>query len=147
MSKRDLFALAQEVFDRTPFMRHLGLELVSASEEQVIARLELKPWMLQQTGVAHAGIITAIADHTAACAARVNSAPDETFVSIDLHASLLRPAAGPILRIVGKPVRIGRRIAFASAEVFSGDENVKKQCASFQVSLINAPESLPLTTR
>lgn len=146
MSTRDYFALAQEVFDRTPFITHLGLELVSASEEQVIARLELQPWMLQQTGVAHAGIITAIADHTAACAARINSAPDETFVSIDLHASLLRPAAGPILRIVGKPVRIGRRIAFASANVFSGDDKVKKQCASFQVSLINAPASLPLTT-
>lgn len=142
MSTRDSLAFAQEVFDRTPFMAHLGVELVSASEDQVIARLELQPWMLQQTGVAHAGIITAVADHTAACAARVNAAEDETFVSIEVHTSLIRPAAGPMLRIVGKPVRIGRRISFASADVFSGDDRVKKLCATFQVSLIKAPDGL-----
>lgn len=120
-------------------MQHLGVQLISASRDQIIARLELKPWMLQQTGVAHAGIITAVADHTAACAARVNSTPDETYVSIEVHTSLIRPAAGPILRIVGKPVRIGKRITFASADVFSGDELNKKLCATFQVSLIKAP--------
>jgi len=139
VSPAEIRAFAQEVFDRTPFMQHLGVTLVSASEDQVVARLELQPWMLQQTGVAHAGIITAVADHTAACAARVNSTRDETFVSIEVHTSLIRPAAGPILRIVGKPVRIGKRISFASADVFSGDEQNKNLCATFQVSLIKAP--------
>lgn len=120
-------------------MQHLGVQLISASVDQVITRLELKPWMLQQTGVAHAGILTAVADHTAACAARVNSTRDETYVSIEVHTSLIRPASGPYLRIVGKPVRIGKRITFASADVFSGDEQNKKLCATFQVSLIKAP--------
>lgn len=133
--------LAKHLFARTPFMEHLGVQVVSASAEEVVTILTLEPWMTQATGVAHAGIVTAIADHTAACAARMASAGEETFVSIEVHTSLVRPAAGPQLRVVGKPVRVGKRIAFAAADVYSYDGHQERLCATFNVSLISAPSA------
>lgn len=140
MSAHEPLALARYLFERAPFMQQLGVEVVEASAEAVVATLTLQPWMTQATGVAHAGIVTGLADHAAACAARLASSGDETFVSIEVHTTLVRPAAGPTLRIVGKPVRIGKRISFASAEVFTHDGQQERLCATFSVSLISAPE-------
>lgn len=125
-------------------MEHIQAQVIEANTEHVIAALSLQSWMTQATGVAHAGIVTAIADHTAACAARMVSPNNDTFVSIQVHTSLLRPAAGPTLRVIGRPLRVGKRVAFAEAEVYSVDEDVEKLCATFTVSLISAPPA-PLT--
>lgn len=118
----------------------LGAEVTAASVGEVTAEFELKPWMMQATGVAHAGIVTAIADHAAACAARTaDAASDITLVSIQVQTTLVRPAAGPRLRAVGKAVRNGQRVSFASAEVYSGTDDAMRLCATFSVSLISAP--------
>lgn len=124
-------------------MNHLQVRVVEATADQVTTEMTLEPWMLQQTQVAHAGIVTAIADHTAACAARVHERRDESYVSISVHTTLIRPAAGPILRTIGTPVRSGRRVSFARAEVYSGDGITMKLCATFDVSLIKAPAPPP----
>lgn len=132
--------VAAEVFARAPLMNHLGVQVVDASAAAVSAELRLQPWMTQATGVAHAGIVTALADHTAAAAARIATGdPEGVFVSIQVSTNLIRPAAGPVLRAVGKTINVGRRVGFASAEVFSVDEQGNaKLCATFNVSLIDA---------
>lgn len=135
----DPLTLARFLFDRAPFMDRLGAQVTAASPGEVTAELRLQSWMTQATGVAHAGIVTALADHAAACAARTASEGDETFVSIQVQTSLVRPAAGPLLRAVGRAVKNGQRVSFASAEVFSGTDEAMKLCATFTVSLITAP--------
>lgn len=136
----DYLAVTRDVFERAPFMKQLGVEIIEAADGFVVAELELQAWMTQATGVAHAGIVTGVADHTAAAAARLSTGdPDGVFVSIQVATNLVRPAAGPKLRVVGKTVNAGKRVAFASAEVFSiSADGSAKLCATFNVSLIDA---------
>ena len=134
-------ALAQNLFERAPFMKHLGVRVIDADATQVRAELTLEPWMTQATGVAHAGVVTALADHTAAAAARITTGdPDGIFVSIQVSTNLVRPASGPTLRAVGRTVNVGKRVAFAQAEIYNvAPEGHEKLCATFSVSLICAP--------
>lgn len=139
MTPTDALDLARSLFERAPFMQHLGVEVCASTRDEVVIELALQPWMTQATGVAHAGIVTAIADHCAAAAARVRTGdPDGIFVSIQLDTQLVRPASGPRLRVVGRPINCGKRVAFAQAEVFNLREDDAQLCATFRVSLIEA---------
>lgn len=50
-------------FTDAPFIAHMGIALEGLGPGWCEARLDLEPWHLQQTGVAHAGVIATLADH------------------------------------------------------------------------------------
>ena len=56
-----------------PFIRHLGIELVSVMPNEVRMRMVLRPEFRNSNGVGHGGVIYTLADHAAAIAANVES--------------------------------------------------------------------------
>lgn len=139
-SPQQILEFAQHIFDRAPFIERLGCQIERADATGVIARMRLQPWMLQATGVGHAGVVTALGDHTAACAARIAMRGQDTLVSIQLETRLMRPAVGTHLEAHGRLIKPGRRVSFAVADIYAvSADGQKKQCASFSVTLTSAP--------
>jgi acyl-CoA thioesterase len=100
----------------------LGIELIEASETGAIARMQIRPDMVNGHAVAHGGMVFALADTAFACAC--NSAGPTT-VAASAQITFLRPAllgdelvATAVLRS-----RFGRR-AIYDVTVRRGDDVV-----------------------
>ncbi|XXS67769.1 PaaI family thioesterase [Sorangium sp. So ce131] len=127
------------LFDATPFLRHLGAELVRCEPGRCEARLRVAPWQLQQDGFIHAGVQATLADHTAGAAAGTLLAADEVVLTVELKINLLRPALGEELRCAAVVLRPGARITVAEAEVFARRGAEEKLTAKAMITLTSAP--------
>ncbi len=109
----------QQGFRGAPFMAQLGVQLEDLGQGWCEASLELLPWHLQQTGVAHAGVVAALADHCAGAAASTGLEPGQYLVTAEFKINLLRGAGGQRLFCRGEVLRRGRTLCVAEAEVFA----------------------------
>jgi len=106
-------------FARAPFMVDLGVVPTAVSEGRCETELVLQQRHLQHTGQAHAGVVTAMADHTAGAAAQSVVKGGGVAITAELKASLLRPAVGSRLVCVGNVIKAGRTLIFAESDVFA----------------------------
>jgi uncharacterized protein (TIGR00369 family) len=110
---------ARAFFAGAPFMVDLGVAPTAVREGRCETEMALLPRHLQHTGQAHAGVVTALADHTAGAAAQTVVRGTGVAITAELKTSLLRPAVGDRLVCVGRVVKPGRTLIFAEAEVFA----------------------------
>jgi uncharacterized protein (TIGR00369 family) len=123
-------------FKEAPFMQHLGITPTRVEDDVLHADMKVKPWMLQATGVCHAGIVTALGDHVAAASARLASDVKHSLVTIELKSNFMRPAIGTSLRAEGRPVKLGRTLMFAESLIFAvGDGGDEQLCAKVFVTV------------
>jgi uncharacterized protein (TIGR00369 family) len=106
-------------FARAPFMVDLGVVPTAVSEGRCETELVLQQRHLQHTGQAHAGVVTAMADHTAGAAAQSVVKGGGVAITAELKTSLLRPAIGSRLVCVGAVLKSGRTLIFAESDVFA----------------------------
>jgi uncharacterized protein (TIGR00369 family) len=106
-------------FARAPFMVDLGVAPTAVSEGRCETELVLQQRHLQHTGQAHAGVVTAMADHTAGAAAQSVVKGGGVAITAELKTSLLRPAVGSRLVCVGTVLKSGRSLIFAESDVFA----------------------------
>lgn len=118
---------AHDGFHATPVNRFLGMRLVSRSDAKAVVALPVRPDFVQEHGVVHGGMITALADTAAVYLIH----PDHletgrAMTSIDAHVSFLRPgrADGGDLVAEAEPIRIGRRVAVCRSQVRQDDRLV-----------------------
>lgn len=127
------------LFAETPFMRHLGVELLGCSPGRCETRIRVQPWQHQQDGFVHAGVQATLADHTAGGAAGTLMAKDEAVLTVELKINMLRPALGEELRCVAVVLRPGARITVVEAEVFTRRGADEKLTAKAMVTLTFVP--------
>ncbi len=108
-------------FASAPFMVELGIEPFDVGQGRVATRLALAPRHLQHTGVVHAGVIGAMADHTMGAAAQTFAADGHWVLTAEYKVSLLRAGRGRLLECVGVVIKPGRSVSFTEAEVFAID--------------------------
>ncbi|HPO20674.1 MAG TPA: PaaI family thioesterase [Rubrivivax sp.] len=113
---KDLEA-ARRFFALAPFMVDLGVEPIAIAEGRITTVLTLAQRHLQHTGQVHAGVSTAMADHTMGSAAQTLAPAGTLALSADLKVSLLRAAKGERLVCEAWVVKAGRTLAFTEAEV------------------------------
>jgi uncharacterized protein (TIGR00369 family) len=128
-------------FASAPFMVDLGVVPTAVGEGRCETELVLRPRHLQHTGQAHAGVVTALADHTAGAAAQTVIRGPGVAITADLKTSLLRPAQGDKLVCTGVVIKSGRTLIFAEAEVFAltGDRRVLVAKLSATLAVVNPP--------
>jgi len=115
----DVSKAIQKGFSDAPFVAHLGIELVDLGPGWCEARLELKPWHLQQTSVAHAGVVATLADHCAGAAAFTQLAPGEFVVTAEYKINLLRGARGERLHCRAEVLKRGQVLTVVESSVFA----------------------------
>ena len=112
------------VFDHSPFMRFLGLELVRAERGTVEIRLPFREEFLRQDGSdwLHGGVVSALADIVGDYA--VITEVGTGVPTIDLRVDYLRPARRGDLVGVGRTLRVGRTVSVADVEIRDASRTV-----------------------
>lgn len=80
----------------TPFVAHLGVELVSYEKGSAEIKLDLKPYQENGLEAAHGGVIMTLLDVVMALAAKSNDPEGLGVVTIEMKTSFLRPARGEL---------------------------------------------------
>jgi uncharacterized protein (TIGR00369 family) len=106
-------------FQRQKFMALIGAEIVSIRAGEVEIAVPDREELHQQAGVAHAGVIAAIADSACGYAALTLMPPDSDVVSVEFKLNLLAPAMGGQLLARANVVRSGGTITVCQADVFA----------------------------
>ena len=94
-----------------PFVRYLGIELVSMTADEVRTRLELRPELLNSHGIGHGGTVYTLADHTFAFASNITKDATGQTSTINYY----RPAIGKYIEAVSR--RINSSKSFETFEV------------------------------
>ena len=120
-------AVLERFFTSAPFIRELGLELVSVTPGECRSRLLVATRHLQQDGFVHAGVQGAMADHTAGAAAASLLRPGQRILGAEFKINLLRAARGESMYCVARVLKAGRTLTVAEAEnwcVAGGEEKL-----------------------
>jgi uncharacterized protein (TIGR00369 family) len=131
----DFHKAIEQGFRNAPFVEHLGITLAGLGPGWCEAGLELKPWHLQQTGVAHAGVLATLADHTAGAAATTQLAPGEYVVSAEFKINLLRGARGERLHCRAEVLKPGQTLSVVEAVVFAERSGQREMVAKLNATM------------
>ena len=134
MTRLDLDA-ARAIFRSAPFVADLGIEVVDVGEGWCESRLVLAPRHLQHTGVAHAGVVTTLGDHSCGACAYTQAPSGVHVVTADLQVRLMRGARGPVLFCRAEVIKPGRTLCFAEARVYSEADGQRTEVARISTTL------------
>jgi 1,4-dihydroxy-2-naphthoyl-CoA hydrolase len=110
-----------DIFSNRPNVNdQLGIELVSATPDEVILRLEVGPKVHQPYGILHGGVSALLAEGAASIGGAVSVGPDEIVVGTELNCSHLRSMTEGTLTAVATPIRKGRRVHVWGIELRDG---------------------------
>ncbi len=112
---------ADEVVRKTPFLQHLGIELVEFSEGIAVMKMPMKNELRQPYGLLHGGATASLIDTAMAFAVVATIGDEEKATTVDLTVHYLRPVVDETTICTAKTIRAGRRLITVSAEV--SDEN------------------------
>ena len=93
-----------------PFATLLGIEIVSASPDKVVAHLVVRPDLCTRPAVLHGGAAMALADTLGAIATVLNIPEDASTATIESKTNFLGPApAGSTVVAECTPIHRGKR--------------------------------------
>lgn len=133
---------ARAFFAASPFMVDLGIVPIAVGEGTVTTELLLQRRHMQHLGVAHAGVMATMADHSMGAAAQTLCPLGHWILTAELKTSLLRAGRGERLVCEAVVLKPGRSLTFTEASVWaeSGGERtlVMKASATMAVTAAKA---------
>ncbi len=117
-----------EAFSRVPVNRHLGFNLLSQSPEQAVVEMTVSTDLMQETGVVHGGLVSALADTAAVYLFHPYLPDDQTLAGIEFKLNFLRPVKVDRGALVArsKLLRRGRKIGVCEVELVQDNKVVAK---------------------
>lgn len=95
-------------FSYDGFDEHLGLQIVSATQDEVVGRLEVRPELLQPHGLLHGGVLCSVVETLGSVAGSVWFGDRGHVVGTSNHTNFLRAVREGVLTGVATPVHRGR---------------------------------------
>jgi uncharacterized protein (TIGR00369 family) len=133
---------AKKLFVIAPFIRDMGVELTAIGTGWVESRLTIEQRHHQHNGMLHAGVATAIADHSAGAAAATVAPPGKIVLTVEFKVNLLRPGIGKELRCRAEVLKPGKQFTICESEVFVSNGSDEKLVAKAMVTLANVDLSV-----
>jgi uncharacterized protein (TIGR00369 family) len=131
----DVQKAIEKGFSDAPFIAHLGIELESLGDGWCEAGLRLQDWHLQQTRVAHAAVVAALADHCAGAAAATQLGDGEFVVTVEYKINLLRGARGERLHCRAEVLKRGQTLTVVEARVHADRGGKRDLVASLNATM------------
>ncbi|HEX8299534.1 MAG TPA: hotdog fold thioesterase [Rubricoccaceae bacterium] len=94
--------------DRDSLGRTLGIEIVDASSERVVATMPVGPRVHQPLGYLHGGASVALAETVVSVGAYLAAPEGHTAFGMEINANHLRPMREGVLTATATPVHVGR---------------------------------------
>jgi uncharacterized protein (TIGR00369 family) len=96
--------------ERPNVHKELGIEVVLATPDKVVMRVEVGPKVHQAFGILHGGVSALMAESAASFGGAVSVGEDEIVVGTELNCSHLRSMSSGTLTATATPVRKGRTV-------------------------------------
>lgn len=115
-------------FLEVPANRYLGFQFISRSAEGARISMEVKQEQVQEHGVLHGGIISALADTAAVYAFLPDLEPMYVMTSIEFKVNFLNPAlpGKGTVTAESKVLKRGKRTGVCEVEVTQADKLIAK---------------------
>jgi uncharacterized protein (TIGR00369 family) len=105
-----------ELMGMVPFAVMLGMELVSATAEEVIGRLDWREELGTIGGALHGGAMMSLADNLGGVCAYLNLPPGATTATISSSTNFMRGVREG-LTATARPLRVGRSVIVVQTEL------------------------------
>ena len=125
----------ERIFNAAPFVKSIGIRLVTVSLGICETELDVEPRHLQQDGFVHAGVQATMADHTAGGAAATLIEPGHIVLTAEFKINLLRAAKGERLTCRSKVLKPGSQLIIVESEVMCEDEGASKLVSKTTASI------------
>ncbi|MDW8426225.1 MAG: hotdog fold thioesterase [Meiothermus sp.] len=123
MSKMDPTRLERETLVKT-----LGIQILEASPEKVVAEMVVTPRLHQPFGYLHGGASVALAETVASIGAYLAAPEGHTSFGMEINANHLRSVRSGKVRAIATPLHSGRTTAVWGIEI--RDEEGRLVCIS-----------------
>ena len=125
---------------RDGWMGAMGVKIVSATADEVVAEVEVGPVHLQAYGIVHGGLHAGLIESIASIGAALHAMPmGRSVVGLENHTSFLRAVRSGKLRAVARPLSRGRKSQVWEGSVY---DDQGRLAASGRVRLLAlSPES------
>lgn len=100
--------IARAVLAGMPFAVAAGIELVSATPEEVVGRMDWAPERCTTFGILHGGVLMTLADAIGAICAFLNLPPGGATSTIESKTNFFRAVRDGSVRAVSRPLHVGR---------------------------------------
>jgi uncharacterized protein (TIGR00369 family) len=124
-------------FDKQSFMALLGVKLQRVEEGLVELSFERHDTLLQQHGLVHAGVVSAVLDSACGYAALTRMRDNVGVLSVNFTTNLLAPAAGTRFLVRASVVRSGRTISVCRGEAWCTDSAEHRLIAAMQATMMS----------
>lgn len=118
-------------------MSHLGVQLQAVEEGLVELCVERRDTLLQQHGLLHAGVLSAVLDSACGYAALTRMREGVGVLSVNFTTNLLAPAAGNRFVVRGTVLRSGRTISVCRGEAWCVDSEPHRLIAAMQATMMS----------
>jgi 1,4-dihydroxy-2-naphthoyl-CoA hydrolase len=116
-----------------PFSVHAGVELITATTDEVVGTLAWAPDRCTAGGVMHGGAMMTLADSCAAVCAFLNLPEGaESTATIEANTSFMRGLRAGTLTAIAKPVRLTRTLAFLETELRDSEGRLVAKVSQIQ---------------
>lgn len=102
----------------------LGIEVVEASTERVVATMPVDERTHQPLGLLHGGASVVLAESVASIGAHLNAGPGRTAVGVEINANHLRAKRSGVVRAVATPAHVGRSTSVWEIRIHDEDEKL-----------------------
>lgn len=120
--------LIKNFHQRPNVNNQLGIEIVLATSEKVVLRVEVGPKVHQPYGILHGGVSALMAEGAASIGGALSVAPDHIVVGTELNCSHLRSMSSGTLTATATPFRKGRSVQVWGVEL--RDEKERLICVA-----------------
>ena len=101
--------------------RRLGIELVSAGPQRVVARLAIRPEHLNRGERVNGGVLMAFADLLGAAGTVLNLPPGHRTTTLESKTNFFAAGQGPALTATSTPLHIGRSTSVWQTRIENDD--------------------------
>ncbi len=122
MPDQDPDRVARIAEAQPPFANLIGLRVVSAQPDRVLAELDVTEALSNRNGMLHGGAIMALADNLGGTATFLNLGPDEGTTTMESKTNFFRPVPlGDVARAETTPLHKGRTTMVWQTRITRGD--------------------------
>jgi len=106
-----------ELMAIVPYAGTLGMELVSASPEEVVGRLAWRAELCTTGGALHGGALMSLADNLGGVCAYLNLPAGAGTATISSSTNFMRGVREGLVTGVARPLRVGRSVIVVQTEL------------------------------
>ena len=107
-----------------PFIGTLGIEVVSASPDEVVGRLAWQEELCTTGGALNGGALMALADNMGGTCAFLNLPPGAGTATISSSTNFLRGIREGYVTATSRPLRVGRTVIVVETELRDDDDRL-----------------------